>query len=86
MLRGWIQWLLQVKYVGDEREKEGQQKNQMDKTLLVGGARISYSIWEVGGTYLHRIEITLTTHILIHDCNGVYNIKQVINRLSWKLI
>ncbi|KAG6657808.1 hypothetical protein I3843_04G107000 [Carya illinoinensis] len=41
-----------VKYVGNEKEQEALQKkelNLMDKTLLVGGARISYSIWEVGG-------------------------------------
>ncbi|KAJ1404328.1 Small GTPase superfamily [Sesbania bispinosa] len=37
---------------GDEKEQGGQQRNglnQMDKTLFVGGARISYCIWEVQG-------------------------------------
>lgn len=41
-----------VKYVGDEKGKgEGLENglNSIDKTLVVGGARISYSIWEVGG-------------------------------------
>lgn len=41
-----------VKYVGDENEQQGQQRkglNQMDKTLVVKGARISYCIWEVQG-------------------------------------
>ncbi|XP_027347238.1 septum-promoting GTP-binding protein 1 isoform X2 [Abrus precatorius] len=41
-----------VKYVGDEKEKQGEQRkglNQMDKTLVVRGARISYCIWEVQG-------------------------------------
>jgi hypothetical protein len=41
-----------VKYVGNEVEQEALQKkglNMVDKTLLVGGARISYCIWEVGG-------------------------------------
>ena len=43
---------LKVKYVGDEKGKgEGLENglNSIDKTLVVGGARISYSIWEVGG-------------------------------------
>ncbi|CAN6702027.1 unnamed protein product [Malus baccata var. baccata] len=43
-----------VKYVGDDDKEEGGETdtaglNSMDKTLLVRGARISYSIWEVGG-------------------------------------
>ncbi|KAK7404913.1 hypothetical protein VNO78_05963 [Psophocarpus tetragonolobus] len=41
-----------VKYVGDEKEQQGNQReglNQMDKTLVVKGARISYCIWEVEG-------------------------------------
>lgn len=62
---GWIKefWLfvfiyywknvLQVKYVGNEKEQGGELKrkgpNQMDKTLVVSGARISYCIWEVQG-------------------------------------
>lgn len=43
-----------VKYVGDEKDEingcsETKGLNLMDKTLLVNGARISYSIWEVEG-------------------------------------
>lgn len=38
-----------TKYVGREKE-EGKGLNQMDKTMYVSGARISYSIWEVQGT------------------------------------
>ncbi|KAJ4829100.1 hypothetical protein Tsubulata_049172 [Turnera subulata] len=41
-----------IKYVGDEQEKKCLQMkglNLMDKTLLVQGARISFSIWDVGG-------------------------------------
>jgi Rab family protein len=43
-----------VKYVGNEKEQQqgGEQRkglNQMDKTLVVSGARISYCIWEVQG-------------------------------------
>lgn len=43
-----------MKYVGDDEKEEGGETeatglNLMDKTLLVSGARISYSIWEVGG-------------------------------------
>ncbi|XP_059597205.1 uncharacterized protein LOC100244716 isoform X1 [Vitis vinifera] len=41
-----------IKYVGNEKEQGDIQTsgiNLMDKTLYVGGARISYSIWEVGG-------------------------------------
>ncbi|KAF7831413.1 septum-promoting GTP-binding protein 1 isoform X1 [Senna tora] len=41
-----------IKYVGDEQEKRSLQMkglNLMDKTLLVQGARISFSIWDVAG-------------------------------------
>lgn len=39
-----------VKYVGDEKEQnQSEGLNQMDKTLVVRGARISYRIWEVQG-------------------------------------
>lgn len=41
-----------IKYVGDEQEKrflEMSGLNLMDKTVLVRGARISFSIWDVGG-------------------------------------
>ncbi|KAJ9153741.1 hypothetical protein P3X46_027151 [Hevea brasiliensis] len=41
-----------IKYVGDEQEKKCLQMtglNLMDKTLLVQGARITFSIWDVGG-------------------------------------
>lgn len=39
-----------MKYVGQEQEAlQNKGLNMMDKTLLVGGARISYSIWEVEG-------------------------------------
>ncbi|KAG2717047.1 hypothetical protein I3843_03G156100 [Carya illinoinensis] len=41
-----------AKYAGKEAEQAALEKkelNLMDKTLLVGGARISYCIWEVGG-------------------------------------
>lgn len=44
---------VKVKYVGDDKEEincsEMKGLNLMDKTLLVNGARISYSIWEVEG-------------------------------------
>ncbi|GMH05723.1 hypothetical protein Nepgr_007563 [Nepenthes gracilis] len=43
-----------VKYVGDEQERKCLQMNGlnlMDKTLLVRGARISFSIWDVGGDH-----------------------------------
>ncbi|KAK4804841.1 hypothetical protein SAY86_004658 [Trapa natans] len=41
-----------IKYVGDEQEKRSLEMkglNLMDKTLLVQGARISCTIWDVGG-------------------------------------
>ncbi|KAI9186717.1 hypothetical protein LWI28_020124 [Acer negundo] len=40
-----------IKYVGDEQEKYLQMTglNLINKTLLVQGARISFSIWDVGG-------------------------------------
>lgn len=46
---------LKEKYVGNEMEDGSRAQkglNLMDKTLMVRGARISYSIWEVGGNYL----------------------------------
>lgn len=42
------------KYVGDEQEQKYLQMtgvNLMDKTLIVQGARISFSLWDVGGMY-----------------------------------
>ncbi|XP_050368417.1 septum-promoting GTP-binding protein 1 [Argentina anserina] len=42
-----------IKYVGDEQEEqrflEMTGVNLMDKTLMVQGARISFSLWDVGG-------------------------------------
>ncbi|XP_012070769.2 septum-promoting GTP-binding protein 1 [Jatropha curcas] len=41
-----------IKYVGDEQEKKSLEMtglNLMDKTLFVQGARITFSIWDVGG-------------------------------------
>lgn len=43
--------------MGDENEEKWKQRegvNQMDKTLVVGGARLSYSIWEVAGKEIKR--------------------------------
>ncbi|KAF8410701.1 hypothetical protein HHK36_003235 [Tetracentron sinense] len=43
-----------IKYVGDEQEQrclEMTGLNLMDKTLVVKGARISFSIWDVGGDH-----------------------------------
>ena len=46
----WFCSWLKVKYVGQEQEAlQNKGLNMMDKTLLVGGARISYCIWEVEG-------------------------------------
>lgn len=47
LLQSW-----KVKYVGDEEEQRCFQLsglNKMDKVLAVQGARIAYSIWDVGG-------------------------------------
>ncbi|WCJ37197.1 Ras-related small GTP-binding family protein [Euphorbia peplus] len=41
-----------IKYVGDEQEKKSLEMTGltlMDKTLLVQGARITFSLWDVGG-------------------------------------
>nr|GEY81559.1 septum-promoting GTP-binding protein 1-like [Tanacetum cinerariifolium] len=41
-----------AKYIGKEKNQEdleAKRINSMDKTLCIRGARISYSIWEVGG-------------------------------------
>lgn len=48
--------VLKIKYVGDEQEKRSLNMtglNLMDKTLVVQGARISFSIWDVGGMHLY---------------------------------
>ncbi|MCD7469350.1 septum-promoting GTP-binding protein 1, partial [Datura stramonium] len=45
-----------TKYVGKEKGEEGFSitgLNNMDKTLCVSGARISYNIWEVEGDASH---------------------------------
>lgn len=42
-----------IKYVGDEQEKkclEMRGLNLMDKIVVVEGARIAFTIWDVGGT------------------------------------
>ncbi|KAI3673788.1 hypothetical protein L6452_39918 [Arctium lappa] len=41
-----------IKYVGDEQENKSLEMaglNLMDKTMSFGGARIAFSIWDVGG-------------------------------------
>jgi Rab family, other len=46
---------LQIKYVGEEDEKKGMEMsglNLMDKVLMVRGASIALSIWDVGGIYV----------------------------------
>lgn len=44
--------VLKIKYVGDEQENrcsEMKGLNLMDKTIFIRGARIAFSIWDVGG-------------------------------------
>ncbi|XP_010524490.1 PREDICTED: septum-promoting GTP-binding protein 1-like [Tarenaya hassleriana] len=51
-----------AKYVGNEKEVEKAQEKGiilMDKTLSVGGARISYSIWELQGDEQTRDQIAM---------------------------
>lgn len=46
---------LQTKYVGGEKGKEEfSGMKHVDKTLYIKGARISYSIWEVGGNFIFK--------------------------------
>uniref|UniRef100_A0A803LYF2 Septum-promoting GTP-binding protein 1 n=2 Tax=Chenopodium quinoa TaxID=63459 RepID=A0A803LYF2_CHEQI len=43
-----------IKYVGDEQQRKSLQMkglNLMDKTLVVKGARIAFSIWDVAGDH-----------------------------------
>ncbi|PON83856.1 Small GTPase superfamily, Rab type [Trema orientale] len=50
------------KYVGDEKERGREHENglsSIDKTLIVGDARISYSIWEVGGDKKYQDHIPI---------------------------
>ncbi|GAB4849629.1 hypothetical protein Ancab_004423 [Ancistrocladus abbreviatus] len=79
-----------IKYVGDEQERKGLEMNGlnlMDKTLLVRGARISFSIWDVGGDHssLDHVPIAckdavailfmfdLTSRCTLHSVIGWYN-------------
>lgn len=64
-----------MKYIGNEEEEGNVEKkglNQMDKTFVVEGARISYSIWEVEGIIIFFqkliffIEINKTTLIILY--------------------
>ncbi|XP_020091921.1 septum-promoting GTP-binding protein 1 [Ananas comosus] len=51
-----------VKYVGDEEEQKGLQMrglNLMDKVLVVRGARITFSIWDVGGESRFRDHVPI---------------------------
>ncbi|XWS51908.1 hypothetical protein CRYUN_Cryun11dG0022100 [Craigia yunnanensis] len=45
-----------IKYVGDEQEKSLEMTglNLVNKTLLVQGARIAFSIWDVGGMLINK--------------------------------
>ncbi|XP_054811633.1 septum-promoting GTP-binding protein 1 isoform X2 [Prosopis cineraria] len=59
-----------VKYIGNEHDQRSQEKkglNQMDKTLVVEGARISYCIWEVegGGKSQHQIPLACKDSVAI---------------------
>ncbi|KAL5548285.1 hypothetical protein UlMin_003516 [Ulmus minor] len=51
-----------IKYVGDEQEHiclEMSGLNLMDKTLSVQGARISFSIWDVGGDQTSQAHVPI---------------------------
>lgn len=59
-----------MKYVGDESEHGGKEKkglNQMDKTFVVEGARISYCIWEVEGRKKTRIQFVISVYSINCD-------------------
>lgn len=63
--------VLKIKYVGDEQEKRSLNMtglNLMDKTLVVQGARISFSIWDVGGMHLY---ILIYYYFLFFSFGGV---------------
>lgn len=53
---------MQIKYVGEENEKKGMEMselNLMDKVLMVRGARIALSIWDVGGIYVSLSQLLI---------------------------
>lgn len=79
-----------IKYIGDEQEKrclEMAGLNLMDKTLFVKGARIAFSIWDVGGDHrsLEQVPIAckdavailfmfdLTSRCTLNSVIGWYN-------------
>ena len=49
----WLILIVKAKYVGGEKQVEMRELEKgihcTDKTLSMGGARISYSIWELQG-------------------------------------
>lgn len=66
---------LKVKYVGGEEERgreEGKGLSSTDKTLLVKGARISYSIWEVEGNLMFVCFYFSSFKISSHSIRFIY--------------
>jgi hypothetical protein len=68
MCINFFNFYFQVKYVGNEVEKRSLQMeglNLMDKTLYVQGARISFCIWDVAGTFLIHFLCFIILHFYI---------------------
>lgn len=59
---------MKIKYVGDEQEEqrflEMTGVSLMDKTLMVQDARISFSLWDVGGMFIY---IYMYTNVLLSN-------------------
>lgn len=77
-----------IKYVGDEEENMGLQMNGlnlMDKVFLIRGARIAFSIWDVGGElrFLDRIPLACKDAAAILIMFDLTNRSSLNNTTNW---
>ncbi|WOK99756.1 hypothetical protein Cni_G08468 [Canna indica] len=77
-----------IKYVGDMEQQKGLQPtglNIMDKVLVVRGARIAFSIWDVGGDdqYLNHIPTACKDAVAIFIMFDLTNRSTLNNVIVW---
>ncbi|KAK8968371.1 Ras-related protein RABG3f [Platanthera guangdongensis] len=77
-----------IKYVGDEEENTGLQMNGlnlMDKVFFIRGARIAFSIWDVGGDlrFLDRIPLACKDAAAILIMFDLTNRSSLNNTTNW---
>ncbi|XP_065003258.1 septum-promoting GTP-binding protein 1-like isoform X1 [Musa acuminata AAA Group] len=77
-----------IKYVGDVEEQRGLQMtglNLMDKVLVVRGARIAFSMWDVGGDdqFLDHVPIACKDAVAILVMFDLTNRSTLNNAIDW---